>query len=92
MTIDFACFTSPVINAATELVLPIVMRWYAEWKAGDHDKDKKPKADLDEKRSTDVELVDEASFLQSVERQALLPEYSLFGTSEPCEIFDPVGR
>jgi len=69
----------PVVNAATELILPIVLRWYAEWKAGDHGKDAQLKKDLDEKRS--VEKVDEASFLQKVEREALLPEYSLFGES-----------
>lgn len=55
------------------------MRWYAEWKAGEHGKDAQIKRDLDEKRS--IELVDETSFLQAVERQAKLPEYSLFGQS-----------
>lgn len=71
------CPFFPVVNAATELVLPIVLRWYAEWKAGDKGKDAQLKKDLDEKRS--VERIDEASFLQKVEREALLPEYSLFG-------------
>ncbi|CED84280.1 Protein required for meiotic chromosome segregation [Phaffia rhodozyma] len=66
--------TNQVINAFTELGLPILLRKYAEWKSGE----KQPAGSASEKTSAFAADPEEAKLLQKIEKEAALPEYTTF--------------
>lgn len=69
-----------VVNFATELILPVVLRKFNEYRAGDSPSVKASASSTTVRPNEKYQNAsDEDLFLAKVAREAALPEYNIFG-------------